>query len=196
MAQIVERYDCLLIEDGTYQLMESDMTAISDYIKDRSIYVTSLSKAFAPGLRTAYLSVPLPYKQAVSDALYSLNVAVIPLMTELSARIIASGQFETIIRNHKIHAAERNAIVNKWLPNDICIGKQSDIFRWLLLPDKYTGVAFEQHALSHGVQVYAAERFAVGKTPPTKAVRLSICAPKDLEQLEQGIEILAKLLIA
>lgn len=176
--------------------MESDMTAISDYIKDRSIYVTSLSKAFAPGLRTAYLSVPLPYKQAVSDALYSLNVAVIPLMTELSARIIASGQFETIIRNHKIHAAERNAIVNKWLPNDICIGKQSDIFRWLLLPDKYTGVAFEQHALSHGVQVYAAERFAVGKTPPTKAVRLSICAPKDLEQLEQGIEILAKLLIA
>jgi len=194
VARITEQYDCLLIEDGTYQLMAGGMTAISEHAADRSVYIASLSKVIAPGLRMAYLSVPLQHKNAVSDALYSLNVAVVPIMAELSARIIASGQFETIIENHKKYTAERNAIVDQWLPKEICHGASIDIFRWLLLPEKYTGTVFERLALSHGVQVYAAEKFAVGKTLPAHAARLSICAPRDLAQLEQGIKTLAQLI--
>ncbi|WP_277668612.1 PLP-dependent aminotransferase family protein [Caproiciproducens galactitolivorans] len=194
VAWVAEQYDCLLIEDGTYQLMAGGMTAISEYAADRSIYIASLSKAIAPGLRMAYLSVPLQHKNAVSDALYSLNVAVVPMMSELSARIIASGQFETIIENHKKQTAKRNAIVDQWLPKKICRGASGDIFRWLLLPEKYTGAAFERLVLSHGVQVNSADKFAVGKTLPAHAVRLSICAPRDLEQLEQGVKILAQLI--
>ena len=193
-ARIAEQYDCILIEDGTYQLMEPGMTAISDYIKSRSIYIATLSKVIAPGLRMAYLSTPMRYKNAISDSLYSLNVAVVPLMAELSARIIASGQFETIIENHKINTVLRNSVIERWLPQKICHGKETDIFRWLQLPERFTGKAFEHIALSKGVQVYAAEKFVVGKTPPAHAVRLSICAPKDLEQLERGVKILAELI--
>lgn len=194
IARIAEQYDCILIEDGTYQLIVGERTAISDSIPDRSIYITSLSKAIAPGLRMAYLSVPPQYKSAVLDALYSLNVAVVPMMAELSARIIVSGQFETILENHKIFTAERSAIVERYFPKEICLGADTDIFRWLLLPKKFTGAAFERLALAHGVQVYAAEKFAVGKTVPAHAVRLSICAPEDLEQLDQGMRILSSLI--
>ncbi|MDR1733014.1 MAG: PLP-dependent aminotransferase family protein [Synergistaceae bacterium] len=194
IAKVATQHDCILIEDGTYQLMETGMTAISDYIKNKGIYIATLSKVIAPGLRIAYLSVPPLYKSAVSDALYNLNVSVVPLMAELSARIIASGQFETIIENHKDNTALRSLVVDQWLSGEICRGKETDIFRWLLLPERHTGKGFEDIALSKGVQVYAAERFAIGKTPPAHAVRLSICAPKDLEQLEKGIKILAELI--
>ena len=194
VARIAEQYDCILIEDGTYQLMETGMTAISDYIKNSGIYIASLSKVIAPGLRMAYLSAPPLYKSAVSDTLYNLNVSIVPLMAELSARIVASGQFETIIKDHKNNTALRNSVVDRWLPKEICRGKETDIFRWLLLPERFTGKAFEDAALSKGVQVYAAERFTIGKTPPARAVRLSICAPKDLEQLERGVKTLAELI--
>ena len=194
VARITEQYDCILIEDGTYQLMETGMTAISDYIKNSGIYIASLSKVIAPGLRMAYLSAPPLYKSAVSDTLYNLNVSIVPLMAELSARIVASGQFETIIKDHKNNTALRNSVVDRWLPKEICRGKETDIFRWLLLPERFTGKAFEDAALSKGVQVYAAERFTIGKTPPARAVRLSICAPKDLEQLERGVKTLAELI--
>ncbi len=194
IAQVAKKYGCILIEDGTYQPLTAGTTSASDYAADRSVYIVSLSKAIAPGLRMAFLSVPPQYAAAVADALYSLNIAVVPMMAELSARIVASGRFENILEIHREQTTHRNAIVDRWLPKVCCHGGDTDIFRWLLLPERYTGVAFEQLALSMGVQVYAAEKFAVGKTSPAHAVRLSICAPRDLEELERGLEILARLI--
>ena len=48
-------------------------------------------------------------------------------------------------------------------------------------------------ALSKGVQVFGAERFAVGNTSPERAVRLSICTPETLEELEDGLKILSSM---
>ncbi|MPM06013.1 hypothetical protein SDC9_52308 [bioreactor metagenome] len=193
IAWLANKYGCILIEDGTYQPLSCGATSVSDFAPSRSIYIVSLSKFIAPGLRMAFLSVPAQYTSAVADALYSLNVAVVPMMAELSARIIASGQHEAILETHRRHTGERNALVDRWLPKEFCHGGHADIFRWLMLPEKFTGAAFERLALSHGVRVYAAEKFAVGKTQPAHAVRLSICAPQHLEELERGIYILAKL---
>lgn len=194
IAEIIKKFQCILIEDGTYQLMHSGMQAVSETIKDQSIYIITLSKVIAPGLRIAYLSVPPKYKNAVSDALYSLNVSIVPLMAELSARVVASGRIESIIDEHKANTKKRNKIVTRLLGQKNCLGKDTDIFRWLLLPEHYTGIFFEQLAYSKGVRVYSAEKFAVGKTPPAHAVRLSICAPANLEELKKGIEIISGLI--
>ncbi len=194
IAKIVKACGCILIEDGTYQILHSDSVGISDRVPEQSVYIVSLSKGIAPGLRLAYISVPAAWRAAVGDALYSLNVATVPLMAELSARVIASGQLEDIIKLHRQHTQERNAVVNRYFEKEHCLGSTENIFRWLLLPGKYTGVDFENSALSHGVQVFGAERFAVGSTPPACAVRLAICSPDTMEDLESGIKILAKLL--
>lgn len=194
IARVIRDHHCLLIEDGTYQLMDGNQRSISEDIKEQSIYLVSLSKVIAPGLRIACLKVPLRLKSEISDALYSLNISIAPLMAELTARVIASGQFEKIIANHQKNTARRNEIVDKYLSPKICLGKKTDIFRWLLLPEKYSGEEFQHLSLSKGVQVFAAEKFAVGKTPPAQAVRLSICAPESLAQLEDGIKIIAQLL--
>jgi DNA-binding transcriptional MocR family regulator len=76
----------------------------------------------------------------------------------------------------------------------MCLGVETGIFRWLLLPGKITGAEFETLAAKQGVQVYAAERFVVGNSSPERAVRISVCAPKTLEELVQGLMILKGLL--
>ncbi len=75
-----------------------------------------------------------------------------------------------------------------------CLGGETGIFRWLLLPDKITGAEFETLAAQQGVQVYAAERFVVGNSCPERAVRVAVCAPKTLKELEHGLMILKRLL--
>lgn len=194
IARIVKTFGCILIEDGTYELLHSDSRKTAGHLPEQGIYIVSLSKGIAPGLRLAYVSVPMAWKAAVADALYSLNVATVPMMTELSARVIVSGQFEKIISLHRQQTRERNQIVNRYFPKESCLGLDENIFRWLLLPEQYTGGEFETLALSAGVQVFAAEHFAVGNMEPDRAVRLSVCSPDSPEQLEKGVRILADLL--
>lgn len=193
IAQIVKGCGCILIEDGTYQILHDGNRSISDRVPHQSVYIVSLSKGIAPGLRLAYISVPSECKTAVADALYSLNVATAPMLAELSARVIVSGQYKRIIKTHQQHTKERNKIVDRYFSKDVCLGGGYNIFRWLLLPDGVTGAEFENIALSKGVQVFGAERFAVGNTSPERAVRLSICTPETLEELEDGLKILSSM---
>ncbi len=194
IAKIARDHELTVIEDSTYQFMSEVRPAFSDFAPERSICIASLSKAIAPGLRLAYLSAAPQYHKRLSAALYSLNVAVVPLMSELAARIIASGKFEEILKRHLEYAQKADGIIAGWLPPSVCLGGKTAIFRWLKLPLGQSGADFEREALERGVQVYGAERFAVGGTVPERAVRLSVCSPKTLEKLDEGCKILAALL--
>lgn len=140
------------------------------------------------------ISTAKQFKEPISKALYNLNITVSPLLAELTARTIVSNQFEVLIESHREQAIRRNQIVNQYLDDYTCLGVETGIFRWLLLPGKITGAEFETLAAGQGVQVYAAERFVVGNSCPERAVRISVCAPETLEELEQGLIILKRLL--
>ncbi len=194
LAAIAQMQDIIIIEDCTYRLMSKEMPPIASFAPERTIFIASLSKAVAPGLRLAYVSVPPAYKTQLSNALYNINISVSPLMAELAARIVVSGQLDAVLEQHRSRTRLRNQIVNRCLSGYDCRGEATCIFRWLLLPGNKTGAEFEALALENGVQVYAAERFAVGTTTPARAVRMAICAPESICELEQSLVILKNLL--
>jgi len=138
--------------------------------------------------------VPSQFKELISKALYNINISVSPLFAELAARTIVSNQFEVLLERHREQTIRRNQVVNRYLEDYTCLGDETGIFRWLLLPGKMTGAEFEMLAAQHGVQVYAAERFVVGNSCPERAVRVAVCAPKTIEELEQGLIVLKRLL--
>ncbi|WP_445505560.1 aminotransferase-like domain-containing protein [Niallia sp. 03091] len=195
LAAIAKKYNQFIIEDATYHLHnEKTLSAVASFAPEQVIYIASLSKSIAPGLRLAYVAVPSRYKEPISKALYNLNISVSPLLAELAARTIVSNQFEVLIEDHREQTIRRNQVVNRYLADYTCLGVETGIFRWLLLPGNITGAEFETLAAQQGVQVYAAERFVVGNSCPERAVRVSICAPETLEELEQGLIILKRLL--
>ena len=195
IAGIAKKYNQFIIEDGSYHLLNNEpLPAVASFAPEQAIYIAGLSKALAPGLRLAYVAVPGQYKEPISKALYNLNITVSPLLAELTARTIVSNQFEVLIEGHRKQTIQRNQIVNRYLSEYTCLGVETGIFRWLLLPGKITGAEFETLAEHEGVQVYAAERFVVGNSCPERAVRISVCAPNTIQELEQGLIILKRLL--
>lgn len=195
IASVARKYNQFVMEDASYHLLnQSPLPAVASFAPEQVIYIASLSKSLAPGLRLAYVSVPLQYKELISKALYNLNITVSPLLAELTARMIVSNQFEGLIQGHQLQNRRRNELLEQYLSNYTCVGDETGVFRWLLLPGKVTGAEFEAFAAKHGVQVYAAERFVVGNSCPKRAVRIAVCAPKTLEELEQGLIILKGLL--
>lgn len=194
-AGIAKEYGIFIIEDATYPLMcKESMPAVASYAPEHVIYIASLSKSMGPGLRMAYVSVPKRYKTLLANALYNMNISVSPLLAELAARMIVSNSIDHIIEGHRRQTIERNRLVNKYLSGYDCQGDESCIFRWLKLPSKITSTEFESLALEKGVQVYAAERFSVGNFVPERAVRVSVSAPENIEELEKGLKILQQLL--
>jgi DNA-binding transcriptional MocR family regulator len=195
IAAVAKKYNQFIIEDASYSLLcEKPLPAVASFAPEQAIYIASLSKSIAPGLRLAYVAVPSSFKEPISKALYNVNVSVSPLFAELAARTIVSNQFESLLEGHRKQAIRRNQIVNRYLAQFTCAGGETGIFRWLLLPDKITGAEFEKLAAERGVQVFAAERFVVGNRSPERAVRIAVCAPETLDELEEGLQILQSLL--
>ncbi|MFC5592050.1 PLP-dependent aminotransferase family protein [Sporosarcina soli] len=195
IAAIGKKYNQFIIEDASYQLLiEKPFPPIASFAPEQVIYIASLSKSMAPGLRLAYMAVPNRFKEPISKALYNLNISVSPLLAELSARMIVSNQFEALIEGHRKQTIRRNQVFDRYLADYMSLGCETSIFRWLLLPSRMTGAEFESLAAQYGVQVYAAERFVVGNSSPERAVRISVCAPDTLEELEKGVVILKRLL--
>lgn len=195
LAQVARQYDIIIIEDATYHLLcKNPLPPIATFAPNHTIYIHSLSKIIAPGLRLAYLAVPEQFKQRLNSALYNMNISVSPLLTELASRIILSNQINTIIESHQNQTIKRNNLVNQYLSKYDCLGDSTCIFRWLKLPPHISGTEFESLAFRQRVQVYSAERFVVGNTPPENAIRFSVCTPTSFEELEAGLKILQKLL--
>ncbi|MFE5427428.1 PLP-dependent aminotransferase family protein [Peribacillus simplex] len=193
IAAIAKKYKQYVIEDASYYLLnKKPFPAVASFAPEQVIYIASLSKSLAPGLRLAYVAVPSQFKEPISKALYNLNVS--PLLAELTARMIVSNQFEVLIEGHREQTIRRNQIVKRHLADYTCLGVETGIFHWLLLPGKITGAEFETLAAQQGVQVYAAERFVFGNSCPERAVRVSVCAPETLAELERGLIILKHLL--
>ncbi|MDD9271581.1 PLP-dependent aminotransferase family protein [Paenibacillus sp. GCM10023248] len=195
IAAVAKKYNPFIIEDASYSLLsDKRLPAVASFAPEQTIYIASLSKSIAPGLRLAYVAVPSPFKELIAKALYNLNVYVSPLFAELAARTIVSNQFESIIDGHREQAIRRNRIVNRYLSDYTCLGAETGIFRWLLLPGSITGAEFERLAAQQGVQVYAADRFVVGNSTPERAVRIAVCAPATVQELEEGLAILQYIL--
>lgn len=196
IARIAARHDLLIIEDGTYQLASPGEHAAASYAPERSLYFASLSKAIAPGLRMAYLSAPPALYPRVSEALYSLSISVSPLLAELAARVLASDRLDTILQSRNRAMEQRDAILRSHIPPQLLHGAPTALFRWLHLPAGWTSHAFTAAARKEGVAVYGAEKFAVGKTKPAPAVRLSLSRPENNADVEKAARILGKLLTA
>lgn len=195
IADIAAENQLVVIEDAAHSLlMENSLPAVAMYAPEWTIYIASLSKAVAPGLRLAYIAAPPRYKVVLSNALYNINLSLSPFLTELASRMIASESVDKIIHENRLEIQHRNLLVNEYLPQNLILGDDSCIFRWLMLPHGFSGNEFEKLAEEAGVQIYASERFAVGKIKPTAAVRLVVTAPETIEDLRHALEILRRLL--
>jgi len=195
VARIAQQTGLLVLEDGINSLLRTQRPApIAALAPGQTVYLASLSKVLLPGLRLAYLSAPPHLAAQLQTALYNLNLAQSGLLLELASRLIFSGKADTLITTRRKRAAARNRLADELLAGYPLLGPPTCLSRWLLLPGGCTGYEFEQRALAHGVAVYGAERFAVGKNPPPAAVRLAITAPETSAQLAGALHTLRGLL--
>lgn len=195
IAGVARETGLIVIEDGINNLLaEEPLPPVASFAPEQVIYLSSLSKTVSAGLRTAFVHVPNACHEAVATALYSMNIAVSPLLATVAAGLIEEGIADEIVAERRAGIIERNRIVNVLLDGIPVDGNLNSPLRYIRLPERCTGTDFERRAREAGVQVYGAERFAVGNRAVPDAIRISVTSPATAEQLAEGVRRLKRAL--
>lgn len=195
LADVAKEYNLIIIEDGINSMLnDNPIIPIASLAPEQTIYISSISKVLCTGLRVSFIASPATFQKTLESALYNINMMVSPFNAEIVHQLINSPVGDKIIKERREMVIERNNLTAAILNDFDILGDKYCNFRWLMLPEGWKGKIFETCARNAGVQVYCAERFAIGNASVPAAVRISITAPKDLAELERGLNIIKSIL--
>jgi len=195
IAQVVRKNQLVLIEDDTYSFLENTaLPPVSNFVPEQSIAIGSTSKSLWPGLRVAFMTVAPQFRDRIDRGIYSVNLNTSHFNVEIVADLMETGMADQLLSTKRQEAEARNVIVDERLEGFTVHGNKRDYFRWLVLPAGWTGKEFELCAKVSGVQLFCAERFAVGSSPVPAAMRIATASARSRRELIQGLTIVKSLL--
>ncbi|RKP46150.1 PLP-dependent aminotransferase family protein [Pararobbsia silviterrae] len=174
VVEIARRHDCAIIEDAAYAYLAADAPpALATLAPERTVYVSSLSKSLASGLRFGYMAVADAHanriKQTIRASYWSLPSVVTAIATRWMADGTAARQ-ETWLRRD---ARRRQKLAREILAGMDIVAHPASMFCWLTLPE---GLRMDRiaTALAHkGIAVSKAEAYATTRHAP-HALRLGL----------------------
>ncbi|MGV0853338.1 aminotransferase-like domain-containing protein [Mycolicibacterium phlei] len=177
IVELARRHDLAIIEDGTYAFLAPEAPPpLQTLAPERTLYVGSMSKNLATGLRVGFVVTPPGHRDALIRRLRTGSWGVAPLTTALVRRWLTDG---TVLRLEKLRRDDARA--RQTLARDTLAGLDyrahpGSYSGWLTLPDD-TRADIAAHRLAEaGVLVSTADAFSTGGAAPN-ALRLALATP-------------------
>lgn len=195
IARIARAHGVLIVEDDVYGLLLDPAPApITTFAPEISYYLTGTAKILAPGLRVGYLLAPPGEWGRLVSGVRATTWMAAPLMAEIAARWIADGTADEARRLKRAEAMARQALAREVLGSYVIQAQPESFHLWLHLPEPWRSDSFAERARRRGVLVNASHMFLVGPGAAPAAVRVCLGPARDLEHLERGLRVLARVL--
>lgn len=195
IVEVARRHDLLLLEDGV-QFVTAERRGVPLYqmAPERSLYIFSVSKLLAGGLRMGAIHAPANLMSRLAAALRAQYWAMPELMASAAVEWLTSPEAKTLIDWQWQEVAERQRLLAERLKGHEIGAHPCSFYAWLTLPEPWRAVDFVARAAERGVTVIGADPFCVGSQPAPQAVRICVTPPAERAQLDEGLTRLAALL--
>jgi DNA-binding transcriptional MocR family regulator len=185
IADIAERSGTPILEDDVYGYFgDPDLPTLASLAPDNTIRFTSFSKTLGPGVRVGFMETPRRFTSAVIEAVRASTWMASPISAELASRLVSTGRAGQILAANRSELQRRNQVLSDTLGTLVQTTSWAP-HAWLTLPDHWTGRQFCSLAETMGFLVLSAEAFGVEGTSPAAAVRVSVAAAQDADELER-----------
>jgi len=173
ISKVVTTHDIWLVEDDIYAFLNDEkLSPISNYIPEKSFYISSLSKSISPGFRCGYIKAPIDQYLKLADFIRATLWLVSPFIFEVATKLIESKQAFEIAAMQCAIARERQLLVSEYLPQAKIERQNTSYSCWLHLPEGVTPKQFTNAADKLGISVSEAAYF--NSAVPVNSVRLSV----------------------
>ncbi|MBL8702285.1 MAG: PLP-dependent aminotransferase family protein [Alphaproteobacteria bacterium] len=195
IAEICRRHGVTIIEDDIYGFLAPEAPPpLAAFAPELTVYLVSLSKSIAPGLRLGFVRAPEPLQERLAGGMRASLWMAPPILADVATRLIRTGVARRLAEGQRNEAIARQAIARRILAGATMTAPSYAIHLWLHLPEPWRREEFAAAARRRGVGVASADAFAVGRASVPHAVRVCVSAPGDRGQVERGLGILAELL--
>ena len=188
-----------VLEDNPYGELWFDQPPpppVSSHFPENSIYIGSLSKVLAPGLRLGFMVVPQSIYPLLLQAKQASDLHSPSLNQRLAVEVLNTPGFldthlNQIRQLYKSQCQAMLAALQKYMPDNVTWNTpRGGMFLWLRLPPGLNSAALLPQAVAKGVAYVPGIPF-YGGTPDTRTLRLSFVTAT-AEEIDRGIAALAQ----
>jgi len=201
IAEIIIKYDVLLIEDDPYSALRyrgENIPSIKSMAPDNVVYASTFSKIFAPGLRVGFFVAPEKLAQWMVIIKQGIDLNTCTLAQALAAEYLAGGyvpvQVEKIIKLYKPKLDTMLKALDDYFPSDFKWSKpDGGMFLWAEGPKGLDMVEVYKRAIEQGVGFVPGISFFPNPDEGLETMRLNF-TNSTAEQISKAIKILGNIL--
>jgi DNA-binding transcriptional MocR family regulator len=193
LVALARQHGLILIEDAAYAfLAEGAPPPLASLAPELTVYVSSLSKSVATGLRVGFVCAPREWVPKLERTIRATTWNTPATMTAIACGWIEDGTVARLEEDKRQDATLRQQLAAEVLGKLKRISHPASYFVWLPLAQEVRADSIAMALMREGVSVSTAAPFATSAQVP-HAIRLAI-GSVDLAMLEQSLETVARVI--
>ncbi len=192
--EVAERHDLQIIEDDCYRIDTARAPSFRALAPERGWHVSSVSKSLTPSLRVGFALAPIGRSADLRRAAEYGYFGVSQPIAELTRRLLSHPEIFDIAAKVRGRIGEFVRVAVNVLGGHDLDWDASVPFLWLHLPSGWRAAAYCRAAEQTGVQIRSADEFCLRDGRAPQAVRIAINTHVPLDQFEQAMQNLRRLL--
>jgi 2-aminoadipate transaminase len=201
IANIIKKYDALLVEDDPYGELRyrgRDIPPIKTLAPDNVVYISTLSKVFAPGLRIGFCQAPDRIKKWLVIVKQGIDLHTSTFNQALAAEYIAGGFLERhlpkIIELYRPRQDAMLSALDTYFPDGFKWSRpEGGMFLWVEGPEGFDMEAMYWKAVERNVAFVPGKYFYTSQQEGLETMRLNYTMA-DEETLDHSIRILSEVI--
>lgn len=201
IAEIIKRHNALVVEDDPYGALRyrgEPVPPLFTYAPENTVYSSTLSKVFAPGLRIGFCIAPPVIRQWLTIAKQGADLHTNTYAQALTAEYLSKGyideQLPKIIKLYRPRQEAMLSAMEKYLPDDYrWIKPEGGMFIWIEGPDGMDAEQLYWKAIERKIAFVPGKFFYINPQDGLPTMRLNF-TKIDEETIDRAIKILGEVI--
>jgi len=200
LAEIALTRDLMIVEDDPYGLLDFHgevLPSIRSLVPDRVLYIGTLSKTFAPGLRTGWVAAPAHVRDRLVLLREAADLCPSNLTQMIAERWLTTAPWQEQVKRYRTLYADKAsamlAALEETMPPEVAwTVPRGAFYVWLTVPSGIDTSALMAKAIGRRVAYVPGRGFYADGSGGDR-MRLSFSFP-DVARIREGVGRLAELL--